>query len=221
MNIPLEERPRERLLEYGVNALKVSELLAIILGSGTKGSSATAIGEQLLMRFGSLEALVDASIPELIQIKGIGRTKAIELKAAFGLAKKLLNSSSAEKKSINSSREAFEALAELFFQEKQEILVILLLDPKLRPIHKEVIGRGTLTEVLLHPREVFAPALHQRAHKLILAHNHPSGDLMPSQDDIKWTRLLKTTGEILGIALADHLIFAGTAYYSFRDNNLL
>ncbi len=221
MNIPLEERPRERLLQFGVNSLKVSELLAIILGNGTKGASASALGEQLLMRFGRLEALVDASIPELMQIKGIGQTKAIELKAAFGLAKRLLAATDLEKKSISSSSEAFAALAELFFREKQEILVILLLDPKLRPIHKEVIGRGTLTEVLLHPREVFAPALHQRASKLILAHNHPSGDHTPSKDDIKWTKLLKATGEILGIPLADHLIFAGNTYYSFRDNNLL
>ncbi len=221
INIPLQERPRERLVAEGVNALKVSELLAIIIGSGTKGISAVDLGEKLLSHFGSLEALVDSSISELTQIKGIGKAKAIELKAVFGLAKKLLSTTKLELNPILSSKEAFGALAELFYGEKQEVLAILLLDARLTPFHKEIISRGLLTEVLVHPREVFAPALKHRAHKIIVAHNHPSGDTTPSNEDIRMTKSLKSCGDILGIQLADHLILSDHSYYSFRDHHLL
>ncbi len=221
MNIPLEERPRERLLEHGVSALKVSELLAIILGSGTKGISAIDLGETLLNHFGDLEALVDASISDLIQIKGIGKAKAIELKAVFGLAKKLLATTKQERAPVLTSLNAHKALIDLFYGEKQELLAVLLLDAKLNPYHREIIGRGILTEVLVHPREVFAPALRNHAHKLIIAHNHPSGDTTPSAVDLRMTKLLTSCGEILGIPLVDHLILAGQSYYSFKDNHLL
>ena len=221
MKIPLEERPRERLLEWGVASLKVSELLAIILGNGVRGVSAVDLAEKLLVEFGGLERLVDASIPELVQVKGIGRAKAIQLKAVFGLAKKLLATTKSELCPIISSKEAHRALIDLFYAEKQEILAVLLLDPKLKPIHREVISKGILTQVLVHPREVFAPALQHRAHSLIIAHNHPSGDPTPSTEDIRLTRVLKASGEILNIKLADHLIFGGQSYFSLKDHNLL
>src|SRR3990167_6649548 len=163
IRIPLEERPRERLLDQGVHALEVSELLAIILGSGTKGFSVIEVARELLLKFGGLENLIEASIPELMQTKGIGKAKAIELKAAFGLAKRLLATAHKESQSIISSKEAYLALRDLFYQEKQEQIAILLLDPKLKLIHREVISKGTLTEVLVHPREIFAPALRYHA----------------------------------------------------------
>jgi DNA repair protein RadC len=143
------------------------------------------------------------------------------LKAVFGLAKKLLGATKAELMPIISSKEAYLALIDLFYGEKQEVLAVLLLDPKLKPIHREIISRGILTEVLVHPREVFAPALQHRAHSIIIAHNHPSGDVTPSGEDIRLTRLLKTSGEILNIKLADHIIFAGQAYFSLKDHKLL
>ena len=177
INIPLLERPRERLLAEGVDALKVSELLAIIIGSGTKGISALDLGEKLLIHFGSLETLVDASVAELTQIKGIGKAKAIELKAVFGLAKKLLTNHQEELKPVRSSKEAHRELQDLFYGEKQELLAVLLLDTKLEPIHREIIGRGILTEVLVHPREVFAPAIKHRAHTIIIAHNWRSNSI--------------------------------------------
>lgn len=221
MNIPLEERPRERLCELGVNALKVSELLAIILGSGTKGISAMALGEKLLTHFGSLEALVEASISDLTQIKGIGKAKAIELKAVFGIAKKLLATAKINAQTLRSPKEAHEFFADLFFGEKQELLAILLLDSRLHPFHREIIGRGTLTEVLVHPREVFGPAIRHHAHSLIIAHNHPSGDTTPSAEDIRITKILKTSGEILNIKLSDHLIIYNQTYFSMKDHALL
>lgn len=220
INIPLEERPRERLVECGVDALKVSELLAIILGSGIKGLSAIDLAEKLLQYFGGLESLVDASISDLMRIKGIGKAKAIELKAVFGLAKKLLGSSKKEHFAILSSKDAHKALADLFYHEKQELLAILLLDVKLKPFHREIIGRGTLNEVLVHPREVFAPALRHHAHKLIIAHNHPSQDLTPSSEDLRLTKLLKSCGELLDIPLADHLIISDHGYISLKDRGL-
>jgi len=221
IRIPLEERPRERLLIQGVSALEVSELLAIILGSGTKGFSVVEIARELLLKFGGLENLIEASIPELMSIKGIGKTKAIELKAAFGLAKRLLSIAHKESFLITSSKEAYLALRDLFYQEKQEQLAILLLDPKLKMIHREVISKGTLTEVLVHPREVFAPALRHHAQTLIIAHNHPSQDLTPSTEDLRLTRLLKTCGELMNIPLSDHLIITDYGYLSFKDHELL
>ena len=221
IKLPLEERPRERLLYQGVDALRLSELLAIILGSGTKGFSVIEVAEKLLNHFGGLENLVDASISELMQIKGIGKVKAIELKAVFGLAKKLLATAKKESAVITSSKEAYQALVDFFYGEKQELLAVLLLDTKLKPIHREIIGRGTLTEVLVHPREVFAPALRHRAPKLIIAHNHPSQDLTPSPQDLKFTQILKSCGELMDIPLIDHLIVTDHGYISLKDRNLL
>lgn len=216
MQIPLEERPRERLVHYGVDALSNIELLAIILGSGTKGQSVLHLAENLLAHFGSLTNLLDASIVQLKRVKGIGDAKAIELKAVFALARRLLMQEQKEKVKIKSAKEAYMAFRDLFLGEKKEHLAVLLLDAKMVKIHREVIGIGILNEVLLHPREVFYPAIQYNAHSLIIAHNHPSGDPTPSSADLKLTKTLFECSKVLDIPLLDHLIIAGDRYTSLQ-----
>ncbi len=212
--IPLEERPRERLLLVGEESLSDSELLTILLGSGTSKVSAAGLAHNLLNHFGGLSALSEASIQELCQIHGIGQVKAVELRAVFALAKRLLKKSLIQKSKIDSSRSAYHALVDLFYGEKKEILVILMLDARLNLIGREVVGIGTLTEVLLHPREVFLPAIRRGAHSIILAHNHPSNDLTPSKTDLEVTERLCLSGKVLDIEVKDHLIICDDQYRS-------
>lgn len=217
IRLPLNERPRERLSFQGPDALSIAELLAIILGSGTKDKSVLELARELLSHFGGLSELIDASIPELMQIKGIGKTKAIELQAVFALVKRIMRLPSEEKTAIRTSKDAYFALADLFEGEGKEKLAILLLDSRGKSIHREVIGIGTLTEVLFHPREIFFLPVKHKAHSFILAHNHPSGDPTPSESDKRLTDFLFNCAKIMDIQLSDHLIVGKDTYYSFRD----
>lgn len=214
--IPLEERPRERLLHVGEQALSDSELLAIVLGSGTKDLSAVGLAQLLITRFGSLSNLAEASLEELCSVKGIGQVKAIEMRAVFTLVKRLLKTSKVARSKIANSEDAYHAFVDLFYGEKKEILAILLLDSRLNLIGREVVGIGTLNEVLIHPREVFIPAIKRGAHTIILAHNHPSGELEPSKADKVITERLHLAGEILNIQVNDHLIICDDTYYSMQ-----
>jgi len=221
MRVPLEERPRERFTLEGGDALTTAELLAIVLGSGTKGQSVLELSGELLAHFGGLLNLLDASLSELTAIKGIGNAKAIQLMALFTIAKRVLKTKGTNQKIIQSSKDAFNAIADLFEGETKEKLVVLLLNPKLGMIHREVIGIGTLTEVLVHPREVFLPAVRFKANSIIVAHNHPSGDPHPSESDILMTKFLKNCGDIMSIKLADHLIIGQREIFSFKDKKMI
>ncbi len=218
--IPLEERPRERLLHAGEESLSDSELLAILLGSGTSKISAAGLAHNLLKHFGGLATLSEASIEELCQIHGIGPVKAIELRALFALAKRLLKKNQTVKTKIDSSEAAYHALIDLFYGEKKEILAVLMLDARLTLIGREVVSVGTLTEVLLHPREVFLPAIKRGAHSIVLAHNHPSNDLSPSREDLEVTERLSLAGKVLDIAVNDHLIICDDRYRSLMLGDL-
>ncbi len=213
--IPLEERPRERLFHVGEDALSDSELLAILLGSGTKSVSALDLAHNLLNSFNSLSGLAEASLEELCSIKGVGKVKAIEMRAMFAISKRLLKKSQVHRTKIDSAEAAYLALIDLFYGKKKEILALLLLDSRLNLIGREMIGVGTLTEVLIHPREVFLPAIKRGAHSIILAHNHPSNDPSPSESDRKLTERLRLSGEILNIKVNDHLIICNDYFYSF------
>lgn len=221
MRVPFEERPRERLIAEGSEALSTAELLAVVLGSGTKGQSVLQLAGELLSHFGGLANLLDASVVELMKVKGIGKAKAVQIKALFALAKRSFRAKNAPDGQIKNSKDVFDALADLFHGEKKEKLVILLLDAKLCIIHREVVGIGTLTEVLVHPREVFLPAIRFQASSIIVAHNHPSGDPFPSDADLVMTRALKECGEIMSIKLWDHIIFGGGGVFSFKDRRLI
>jgi DNA repair protein RadC len=213
--IPAEERPRERLLREGVEALSLVELLAIVLSTGMKGKSALALAQELLVHFKDLNGLLDASVQELMQIKGMGRVKAVKLRAVFGIA--VRNRRAQQRPHVKTSEQAFELVREKIAYEKQEVLLVLLKDIKGGLIHMERVSVGTLSEVLVHPREVFYPAVRHKANSFILVHNHPSGDPRPSKADLELTKLLLSSSRVMGISLEDHLIVSPNAFFSMRE----
>jgi DNA repair protein RadC len=219
--IPEEARPRERLMRDGIDALSIQELLAIILSSGTQGKSVLDLSLEVLIRFGSLDQLLDASIAELMEIKGIGKAKAIQLKAVFGIALKYKRPVCLDKFLIESATQAFELAKREIAHYKQEILLVMLRDVRGMMIHREAVSIGTLCEVLVHPREVFYPAVRHKAHSIIVAHNHPSGDPTPSQADIALTRSLLLASRTMGIPLDDHLIICSQSYVSLKEKGYI
>jgi DNA repair protein RadC len=221
LQIPESERPRERLLSAGVDALSLKELLAIVLGTGTKGKNVLMLAEELLLRFEDLKGLLEATVQELAEVKGIGKTKALLLQAVFGIAKKACKPLLAQKALIRTAKSAFELARSELGHHKQEVLLVILRDVKGRLIHHEKVSIGTLSEVLVHPREVFYPAIRHKAHSVILAHNHPSGDPTPSEADLNLTRLLLQSGRVVGIQVSDHLIIGSTTFTSLRERGFL
>lgn len=221
MQIPLDERPRERLLQEGVDALSLSELIAIILCTGTKGKSVLQLSQEIVSHFGSLKELLQASVEELMEIKGVGRAKAVQLKAAFGIALKSLKPCFVAKNFILSAAHAYDVIKSEFHEQTQEILVVILRDIKGALIHSQKVGIGTLSEVLIHPREIFYLAVRHKAHSLIIAHNHPSGDPTPSKRDLELTEILLQASQVMGIVLADHLIVGSHTYLSLKSRGLL
>ena len=205
-DLPAQERPRERLVAHGAEALSNPELIAILLRTGMKGVSAITIGQQLMAHFGTLEALARASLDELCRIKGIGRDKAIALKAAFTLARKMAEELRLESPLLDTPERIAELLREHNRLHDVENFSIILLNTRRRLIRVEEISQGTLDTLLVHPREVFKHAIAANAAAIVLAHNHPSGDPTPSEADIKWTRDIIRAGQLLKIEILDHVV---------------
>jgi DNA repair protein RadC len=203
---PASQRPRERLVERGPDALSHAELIAILLRTGLKGANAVEIGGQLLKKFGTLQALARTSVDDLRSVKGIGRDKAVTLVAAFALARTMAKDLQRELPVL----ETPEAIVDLLREENRvrqvETFQVILLNTRRRLIRIESISQGTLDTILVHPREVFRPAIAAGAAAIILAHNHPSGDPTPSEADIKVTRDLIRAGQLLKIEVLDHVI---------------
>ena len=224
--LPAAERPRERLLNQGANALKTAELLAILLRTGTSGRPVLDLADFLLTHFGSLEALSRASVGELAKIKGVGQAKAIGLKAAFALAARLARSE-AEARAIETADDVARLLGEEMRLLDYESVRVICLNTRHMVLAVEEITRGTLNESLFHPREAFRPALARQAHAVILVHNHPSGNPDPSDADMAVTRRMKEAGALLQVELLDHVILGaprkdeGKSYFSFKDEGLL
>jgi DNA repair protein RadC len=216
-DMPGQERPRERLVEAGADALKDGELIAILLRTGLKGSSALDVASQLLQRFGTLGNLARATLDELRKVKGVGRDKAIALKAAFTLAKRM----AAELQRDSPVLDSPERVADLLREDSRffdvENLQILLLNTRKKLIRIERISQGTLDSILVHPREVFKTAITANAAAVVLAHNHPSGDPTPSEQDIKVTRDLIRAGQLLRIDVIDHVIMGKATEGRARD----
>src|SRR5436190_13484692 len=204
--MPYAERPRERLMERGADALRNAELIAILLRTGVKGKSAVQVAEQLLNKFSTLDNLSRANIPEIRQIKGIGRDKAIALQAAFTLARRMAQEIRQESPTLDTPERIADLLREEHRVLEVENFQVLLLNTRRKLIRTERISQGTLDTVLVHPREVFKPAIAANAAAIILAHNHPSGDPTPSEADIKVTRDLIRAGQLLKIDVLDHII---------------
>ncbi len=218
-DLPDRERPRERLVRYGAETLSSIELLAILLGSGTQNRSVLQLAEELLAHFGTINALSDASVAELKQIKGIGPAKAVQLKAAFSLLNRI--EAKTEATLLDTPEKVYDLIRPELSGLKIEALMVIARDVRLRCIQREIVSKGTLTELLMHPREIFHEAIRHRAHSLIIAHNHPSGDPTPSTRDLEMTQLLVSAGKIVGIELSDHLIVGRTGFISFYRKGLL
>jgi len=216
-DLPDSERPRERLCELGADALRTSELIAILLRTGMKGVSAIQIGEQLLQKFGTLDVLSRASLEQLRQIKGIGRDKAIALQAAFTLARRMAKEIHGESPLLDNP----ERIADLLREENRcyevEHFQVVLLNTRRKLIRVEKISQGTLDTILVHPREVFKMAIAANASGIVLVHNHPSGDPTPSEADIKVTRDIIRAGELLKIDVLDHIILGRRTAENGRD----
>lgn len=203
---PVSERPRERLVELGADALSHAELIAILLRTGLKGANAVEMGRQLLQQFGTLQALAQASAEDLQCVRGIGRDKAVTLMAAFALARKMAEELQRESPVLDNPENVVRLLREKNLVKKVETLQVLLLNTRRRLIRVAEITDGTLDTILVHPREVFKTAIAANAAAVVLAHNHPSGDPTPSEADIKVTRDLIRAGQLLKIDVLDHVI---------------
>ncbi len=203
---PLAQRPRERLLQHGAAALSPAELIAILLRTGVRKASAVDLGRQLLQKYGSLGAVAQASVDDLSSIRGIGPAKAVTLVAAFALAAHLARELQHESPVLESPDTVVQMLGAQSRLLDVETLQVLLLNTRHRLIRIEQICQGTLDTIIIHPREVFKPALTASAAAIILVHNHPSGDPTPSRADIAVTRELASAGKVLKIELLDHII---------------
>ena len=224
--MPLEDRPREKLETRGAEALSDSELIAILLRTGVQGANAIEVARQLLAQFGSLSGLARCTVVELSGIKGIGPAKAVQLAAAFGLGARLAKETFTRSQ-IDEPGLVYELLAPEMRGLHQESLRVLLLDTRYHLLRIEQVSLGSMNESIAHPREIFRPALLYSAYAIIVAHNHPSGDPTPSEADRRLTRRLKEAAELLKIGLLDHIIIGapgvnGTpGYTSFRELGLL
>ena len=203
---PASERPRERLVERGADALSHAELIAILLRTGLKGANAVEIGKQLLQKFGTLHSLAQASVADLRQVKGIGRDKAVTLMAAFALARKMAGDLCRDEPLLETPEAIVELLREDCRVRQVETFQAVLLNTRRRLIRVEPLSQGTLDTILVHPRDVFKAAIAANAAAVVLVHNHPSGDPTPSEADIKVTRDLIRAGQLLKIDVLDHVI---------------
>ncbi len=211
------DRPRERLAMLGPDALRNAELLAIVLRTGIPGASAVQVAESLLKRYGSLGELARASVDELRGTKGVGRDKAIALKSALTLARRMVQEVSSAPLLMDTPDRVADLLREENRHYSVEQFQIVLLNSRRRLIRVERIAQGTLDTVVVHPREVFKTAIASNASSLILVHNHPSGDSSPSEADIRVTRDLIRAGQLLKIEVVDHVILGKKTTEATRD----
>lgn len=215
-NLPSDERPRERLLRYGIESLSLQELLCLIFGRG--------FSQDLLVAFNSLDKLSDASIEELKKINGIGLAKACQLKACFEIGRRLKNEvklNRNKKLIINSPKDIFQLLRGKIINFHKEYFVVVSLDNRNKIISVDTVSIGILNSSLIHPRETFEIAIKNHAAAIILCHNHPSGELKPSKDDIIITDNLIKAGKFMGIEIYDHIIITKEEYFSFAKNRLI
>ena len=220
-DLPLSERPRERLQKLGVEALSAQEILAVILGRGVSGESVMVTAQRLLSRFGSLKGLASASVEELSEVRGIGLAKAAQLKAAFELASRVEGYQEAGDKPVVKTPEDVASLVRRRLKDKKkEYFLALLLDTRNQLIKVAEISIGSLEASIVHPREVFKEAISASAAAVIFAHNHPSGVPEASEDDINLTKRLAEAGEIVGIDVLDHIIIGDKKYLSLKREGL-
>ena len=223
-DLPVDERPRERLVKYGVESLSLQELLSLIFGRGVKGESVVNISQKLINTFGSLDQLSEASIEELKTIRGLGLAKACQLKACFEISKRLAREESLNKNKniiIKSPKDLYPLLKEKIINFHKEYFMVASLDNRNKIISIDVVSIGTLNSSLIHSRETFEVAIRNHAAGIIICHNHPSCELKPSKDDLIVTQNLVKAGKLLGIEVADHLIITKDGLFSFKEKKII
>ena len=220
-DLPLSERPRERLQKLGVGALSAQEILAVILGRGVSGESVMVTAQRLLSKFENLKGIAEASVEELSQLRGIGIAKAAQIKAAFELSSRLDGyAQTGAKTVVKTPEDVIGVVGGRLRGKKKEYFLALLLDTRNQLIKVAEISVGSLDSSIVHPREVFKEAISASAAAVILAHNHPSGDAEASPDDIELTKRLAEAGELVGIDVLDHIIIGGKNYSSLKRKGL-
>ncbi|MCG7386524.1 DNA repair protein RadC [Paenibacillus sp. ACRRY] len=220
-DIPHEERPRERMMEYGAGALSHAELLAILLRTGTRQESAVHMAQRILTEAGGIRSLMDMSLNELTAMKGIGMAKAVQLKAGIELGHRIAKSRRVQSPSIRTPRDAADILLEQLRYLQKEHFVCLFLNSKNHIIAQETLSMGSLNASIVHPREVFRAAIKCSSASIVCAHNHPSGDPTPSPEDIQITKRLIEAGSIVGIDVLDHIIIGDGTYVSLKEKGLV
>jgi len=218
---PASERPRERLVARGPDALTQAELIAILLRTGLKGTNVVQVGQNLLTRFGSLNALALTPVDEVRKVPGIGRDKAATLVAAFALARRMEQERREESPVLDNPATVVSFMRETNRLKNVESFQVLLLNTRKRLLRAEEISEGTLDTLLVHPREVFRAAIVANAAAIVLVHNHPSGDPTPSEADIKVTRDLIRAGQLLKIEVVDHVIIGRATAERAKDYSSL
>jgi len=220
-DLPISERPRERLQKFGVEALSAQEILSLILGRGIAGESVMMTAQRLLSRFGNLKGIASASVEELSQVKGIGIAKASQIKAAFELTNRLEDySETGDKPLVKTPEDVASVVRGRLRRKKKEHFLALLLDTRNRLIKVSEISIGSLDASIVHPREVFKEAISASAASVIFVHNHPSGDPEASEDDIELTKRLTKAGNIIGIDVLDHVIIGNRNFLSLKREDL-
>ena len=220
-DLPKSERPRERLIKFGPEALSAQELLALIIGRGIPKKSVMNIAQELLARFGNIKAISQASIEALSEIKGVGLAKAAQLKACFELGKRQDLEPELKNYDIKNPQSVVKAIRASIKDKAKEHFKLILLDTRNKIIGISTISIGTLNASLVHPREIFKEAIIHNSASVVLAHNHPSGDPEPSDEDLTITKRLVKSGKILGIEVIDHIIIGKTGFSSFKEKGLI
>jgi DNA repair protein RadC len=220
-DVPNDERPRERMQQFGAQALSNAELLAILLRTGTYAESAVRLAQKVLIEAGSLRNLVDMSTDQLMTIKGIGSAKAIQIKASVELGRRLARTSLSDTITIRSPQDVSDYLAEDLRYLQKEHFVCLFLNTKNHVIAQETLSMGSLNASIVHPREVFRAAIKRSSASIICVHNHPSGDPAPSPEDIQMTARLVEAGQIIGIEVLDHIILGDQNFVSLKEKGFM
>ncbi len=222
-DLPEPERPRERLRAFGPEALSAPELLALVLGRGIPGNSVMTIAQVSMGRFGSIRGISDATIEELAAVKGIGPARAAQIKGCFELGRRqdLPGPPENEGYDIRNPDSVVKAIRGKIRDKAKEHFILITLSTRNKVIGIHKVSVGTLNASLVHPREVFSEAIRRSASSVVLAHNHPSGDCEPSEEDLKITRRLVEAGRILGIEVLDHIVIGSRNHMSFKERSLI
>lgn len=216
-----EERPREKAKRFGIESLSTTELLALLLRCGYRGYSVLQLAQQLLSESKGLVQLSQMDAKELMKIKGISEAKGLELQACFEISKRISSQTLFNSLKINSPKIVSEYLNKKIGYKKQEHFVVLMLDTKNQLIKEMTLFVGSLNTSVVHAREVYKCAIEHSSAKIMIAHNHPSGECIPSEQDILVTSALQQVGELVGIPLLDHIIVGNNQYFSFKEKQLM